>query len=169
MSHSSDGGYNGLKAFAFTVGVTVLIFTVLYVARRYNPNIFGQEPFSRSYSWYLRGPNDPPQTASGRQSLGERPRMWDIWIASWYPPCPRPESPSEALGFSQRQPEGENCDVRRAADGEGKQQWTEFLVSRVLVHTSTGAHACVSGCPATVCSQAIRLRYCRFLIQRQGR
>jgi len=152
MSNPSDGGYNGLKAFGFTVGVTVLIFTILYAARRYNPNLFGQEPFSRSYSWYIRGPNDPPEG----QSLGERPRMWDVWIASWYPPCSQHKSPSERLGV------GRGEDEKRDADGEKKPQWAEFFVSLFTQSIlPSGAHpSCFSGCPATICRQGIRHRYC---------
>lgn len=132
--HSNDGGYNGLKAFAFTVGVTVLIFTVLYVARRYNPTLLVPDRSSRSNSWYLRGPNDPPEAGLDRRgrSLGERPRMWDIWIASWYSPHSRPVSPSGRLWLSQGQDENEKRGASRGVDGEKKPYWAEFLVSRVL-------------------------------------
>ncbi|KAF9645756.1 hypothetical protein BDM02DRAFT_417759 [Thelephora ganbajun] len=113
----ADGGYNGLKAFAFTVGVTVLIFTILYVAKRYNPDLFGQESFSRNYAWYFSGPNDPPETRpNGRRwPLGEKPRMWDVWIASWYPFCSQSESRSEKL------------DVSRTANDQRGSRWREFL------------------------------------------
>ena len=132
MSNPSDGGYNGLKAFGFTVGVTVLIFTILYAARRYNPNLFGQESFSRSYSWYARGPNVPSEIGQGR-SLGERPIMWDVWIASWYPPT---GSPSERLGV------GRGEDEKRDVDGEKKPQWAEFFVSLFTQSIPpSGAHA----------------------------
>lgn len=131
MSNPSDGGYNGLKAFGFTVGVTVLIFTLLYAARRYNPSLFGQEPFSRSYSWYARGPDDPSEIGQGR-SLGERPIMWDVWIASWYPPT---GSPSESLGV------GPGEDEKRDVDGEKKPRWAAFFVSLFTQSTPpSGAH-----------------------------
>jgi len=140
MSQSGDGGYNGLKAFAFTVGVTVLIFTILYAARRYNPRLFAQEPSPRSRSWYLRGPNHPPDSDTRRPSLGERPRIWDARIASWYPPCSQPLSPSERLGPCQGQDENEKRDVNGAVDGEKKPQWAEFFVSRVLPHSINPLH-----------------------------
>ena len=116
MSQYGHGGYNGLKAFAFTVGVTVLIFALLYVTKRYNPRLFGRETFLRSHPWYLGGPIEPPTGRSdgGRRSLGEKPMMWDVWIASWYPPCPQRESRSEK--------EGEKSDP-------GCPAWAELLVS----------------------------------------
>jgi len=101
-------GYNGLKAFAFTAGVTILIFIILYAARRYNPSLFGQESFSRNYSLYFGGPNDPVDVGpnEGRQPVGEEPKMWDVLIASWYPLCSRSgkvalgEDEDEKLGAS---------------------------------------------------------------------
>jgi len=70
-----DGGSDALKAPALIVGIAFLIVTVLYVAKRCGPNLFGQETIPRNY---LRGSNDPSEITSD----GEKPRMWDIWIVS---------------------------------------------------------------------------------------
>ena len=123
MSQYGNGGYNGLKAFAFTVGITVLIFALLYVTKRYNPRLFGRETFLRSHPWYLGGPIEPPAGRSDRdrRSFGEKPMMWDVWIASWYPPRPQRESRSER--------EDEKSDAGCAANSEKGAVWTEFFVS----------------------------------------
>jgi hypothetical protein len=147
MSQSDNDGYNGLKAFAFTVGITVLIFLVLYATKRYNPRLFAQESIARSYSWYLRTAEDPPDPNPDRRrrSLGEKPRIWDVWIASWYP-LSRPAGPGRRRG------EGE--DASRAVDGEKKAEWAGFLVS-CLHHTldPPARSSSLSGYPAAICGQ----------------
>lgn len=112
MSLSGDGASSALKAPAFIVGIAVLIVTVLYVTKRCGPNLFGQEAVSRNYS---RGSNDPPEIMS---DTGEKPRMCDVWIVSWYPLCSQPGSRSGRLGLGEGQSE----------DGK-KSGWAEFLVS----------------------------------------
>ena len=122
-------GYNGLKAFAFTAGVTILIFIILYVAKRYNPSLFGQESFSRNYSWYFRSPNDPADVRpdGGSQPIGEKPRMWDVWIAPWYPLCSQRRSRSERLAFSKGK--DEKLGANRVDIDENGPRYGEFLVS----------------------------------------
>jgi len=112
MSLSGNGGSNALKAPAFIVGIAVLIITVLYVTKRCGPNLFGQETVSRNY---FRGSNDPPEITS---DTGEKPRMCDVWIVSWYPLCSQPWSRSGRLGLGEGQGEDEK-----------KSEWAEFLVS----------------------------------------
>ena len=139
MSQSDNDGYNGLKAFAFTIGVTVLIFLILYASKRYNPNLFAQQSLSRSYSWYLRSADPPhPIPARRRPSLGEKPRIWDVWIASW---CSHSRP---AL----RKDEGAD-EKHDAADGE----WAGFLVSCPYHSVAPPAHRGLSRYPATVCGQ----------------
>lgn len=130
----SDTGYNGLKAFGFTVGVTVLIFTTLYIAKRYHPNLFDQDNFSRNYQWYFAGPNDHIETRNDRrgQSLGEKPRMWDVWIASWYPLRLQSESRSEMLRLS----EDERRDADYTANDQGRPERGGFLVSCIHLITA---------------------------------
>ena len=132
QSDNDSGGYNGLKAFAFTVGVTVLIFTVLYLAKRYNPTFFASDTFSQNHLWYLRGPNDPSET----NSLGEEPRMWDVWIVSWYPLCSHPESRSERLRLSEG--EDEKYDASCPTNDEKSPRWAEFLVSPIQLLVCIG-------------------------------
>jgi hypothetical protein len=117
-------GYTGLKAFAFTVGVAITIFIILYVGKRYNPSLFGQQAFPRN-----RDLNNSLGTRSdgGRPLLGEEPSIWDIRIASWYPFCRQRESRSERLGL------GESEDEKPSASGAPNEErglgWGEFLVS----------------------------------------
>ena len=135
-------GYNGLKAFAFTAGITILIFIILYVARRYNPGLFGQESFSHN-SWYFRGSNVPADARpdGARQPVGEKPRMWDVRIASWYPLCSRRGSLSRRLAL------GEGGDgklgVGRAGIDEDGPRYGEFLVSCInLMSCAWGSDHC---------------------------
>jgi len=114
--------YNGLKAFAFIVGVTFLIFSILYVTKRYNPNLFAHEAFSQNYPWYIGRFSDPPPDRA-RPSVGEKPAMWDVWIASWHPSQPE----TSGLGTTDAEP-----DAGRAANEEKRLGWAEFLVSRVF-------------------------------------
>ena len=122
-------GYNGLKAFAFTAGVTILIFIILYVAKRYNPGLFGPESFSRNYSWYSRSLEVPLDIRldRGRQPVGEEPKMWDVWIASWYPLCPRRGPRSERLVLGKG--ENEKLGASHADVDENGPRYGEFLVS----------------------------------------
>ena len=138
MSQSDNDGYNGLKAFAFTVGVTVLIFLILYAAKRYNPSLFAQQSFgTRSYSWYFRTTEDPagPNPDGRRRSLGEKPRIWDVWIASWYPRS-RPAGP------------GQDEDASRAVDGEKNAEWGGFLVSCPYTFNPPARSSCVFRVPS---------------------
>lgn len=117
-------GYSGLKAFAFTAGVTIIIFIILYFAKRHNPGLFGQDSFSRS--WYSANPNDPLQ-AGARQPVGEEPRMWEVLVPSWYPFCPRRGLRSASLGRGKGEDEkrGTGC----AVVDQNKPGYGEFLVS----------------------------------------
>lgn len=122
-------GYNGLKAFAFTAGITILIFIILYVAKRYNPSLFGQESFSRNYSWYFRGPSDPVEVGldAGRQPIGEKPKMWDVRIALRYPLCSLQSSRPGKLAVGER--EDEKSGASRADIDENGLRYREFFVS----------------------------------------
>lgn len=129
----SDSGYNGLKAFGFTVGVTVLIFATLYVTKRYYPNLFIHESFSRNYySWYFTGANDVGvrDNRPGR-SLGEKPRMWDIWIASRQPLRHRQVFRSEMLGPDEGESSDEGHGASCTANYKKRLGWREFFVSRI--------------------------------------
>ena len=73
---------SNLKAFASTTGITVLIFATRYVAKRYHPDLFSKENFSRKHSKYSSIPNDPLEARPNRRrrSLGEKLRMWDVGL-----------------------------------------------------------------------------------------
>ena len=138
-----SGGYDGLKAFAFTVGVTVLIFLVLYFARRCNPSFLGQDTFS-PHSWYSRGAETPLETGpnGARPPFGEKPRMWDVRIALWNPLCSQRVPRSDRLGLCKG--EDEKRVVGCVVNGGSRQMCGEFLVSfphpfspfRVLIRDS---------------------------------
>ena len=126
----SGGGYDGLKAFAFTIGITVIIFLVLYAAKRRRTQLVDPDA-SRRHSWYIRSSDDLPEARhDGGRPLGEKPIMQDVWIAPRFPLCLRRESQSERLGLGQGK--DEKCDVSCAANDENKPEWRGFLVSYIL-------------------------------------
>ena len=83
-----------------------------------SPDLFSQDDFLRNYLRYLvfSGLNDP---------LGDRPRIGDPQIVSWYPLCPYPEALSDRLGLGQGQ--GEKRDVSHVP-GDQKPQLPDFVV-----------------------------------------
>lgn len=127
----SGGGYDGLKAFAFTIGITVIIFLVLYAAKRRRTQLVDPDA-SRRHSWYIRSSDDLPEARhdGGRPPLGEKPIMQDVWIAPRFPLCLRRESQSERLGLGQGK--DEKRDASCAANDENKPEWRGFLVSYIL-------------------------------------
>jgi len=62
-----------------------------------------------------------------RQPVGEKPRMWDVWIASWYPLCSRRGSPSRRPALDKG--EGEKLGVSRADIDDTGPRYGEFFVS----------------------------------------
>ena len=103
----SNDAYNALKAFAFTVGLIIVLFFVLYFGKRYQLRQGG-------FPWYTSHPNNPLGTRPDQSE--EEPRMCDVQIASWYPLRSQRKFPSETLGLS---------------EGDERQRWRDFLVSRV--------------------------------------
>jgi hypothetical protein len=123
----SEDRYNGLKPFAFAAGVTTLIFTILSLAKWYNPGFFSQEFFHRNYLSYF--PTHDIDGAGG--PVGEEPRVWDVWIDSWYPLCSRRGPWSEGPGFDRDEKLGPNpADIDRE---ENILVCGDFLVSLSLV------------------------------------
>lgn len=119
--------YTGLRALAFTVGVALLIFLILYTARRYNPRLFGRGPHPL-HSWYHNNPNDP-QGAGPDTENTKKPKTWDVYTTSWYPLCPRHVVRSERLGS------GKDEDIKRgsnsAVNAENRPKWQGSFVSRI--------------------------------------
>lgn len=126
---SADGS-NHLRTPAYILSAVALILFFYVVA-----------PCIKIRSDRLR--SDRSGSDKSGWSFGKKPRMWDVWIASWYPPR-----------------------LNKDEEGSG---WAEFLVSCIRSHPThfvllvRPGRSCFPEYPAIICRQGVRRTCDRFL------
>lgn len=119
----------GLKAAAVITIFAIVLSLIGICAKRHGPG------FLSFLGLYSTNPNDPLQ----RQPIGERPKMWDVSIPSWYPLRPRHGSRSESLWRSRFDEENRGTGRHGAAadeiDDENGSRYGEFFVSNFRVQS----------------------------------